>query len=193
MAMIDNFLPEEYFQALGKKAEQSFKEGLFKKARVGQANNTAHHQTIRNDKILWLDQIPVCDALSAYHAKIQQISNMLNESFFLGLSDYEAHFAIYQPGDFYKKHVDQFHQTKERQISCVYYLNTDWNNSAGGELKIYHQDNTLLNTLMPTPNRLICFKSDLPHEVKPTLKERYSITGWLKTRPLNNLGATSFL
>lgn len=193
IAIIENFLPEEHFKALGKKAERFFNEGLFKQSRVGQTQNAAHHQTIRNDKILWLDQNPECNALNAYQLNIKKISKILNESFFLGLFDYEAHFAIYQPGDFYKKHVDQFRLTKERQISCVYYLNTKWHNSSGGELILYDHKSTLLSSFMPTPNRLICFKSDLPHEVRPTTQERYSITGWLKTRSINHVGVTTLL
>jgi SM-20-related protein len=92
------------------------------------------------------------------------------------------HFAVYAPGSFYKRHVDQFATTKTRKISCVYYLNEKWLEEYQGELTLYDKENNLLQNVLPIGNRLICFNSELPHEVNPTLQTRYSITTWMKTR-----------
>ncbi len=184
--VLENFLAEEHFESLAIKAHQLFHEGLYRYARVGQARESIHHDLIRKDKILWLDEIETCVAQKAYITAIKELAQCLNEAFYLGLYDFEAHFAIYQPGEFYKKHVDQFHNKKDRQISCVYYLNRKWREENHGNLILYNQHNEIVEDVLPTPNRLVCFRSDLPHEVMATNKERHSITGWLKTRPINN-------
>ncbi|MBI2785834.1 MAG: 2OG-Fe(II) oxygenase, partial [Legionella longbeachae] len=80
---------------------------------------------------------------------------------------------------------DQFASQKTRKISCVYYLNSNWQLEFGGELKIYDEEGQLLQNVLPIENRFICFSSELPHEVCLTHQPRYSITGWMKTRSLS--------
>lgn len=113
--------------------------------------------------------------------------HFLNHALYLSLHEFETHFAIYQPGSFYKKHVDQFQSTKNRKISCVYYLNEQWQPSFGGKLNLYSPQDELLSEVIPLGNRLICFNSELPHEVELTHCTRYSIAGWMKTRTPSTL------
>ncbi|MFM9815886.1 2OG-Fe(II) oxygenase, partial [Streptomyces scabiei] len=63
-----------------------------------------------------------------------QMRVVLNRNFFLGLFDYECHYAKYQQGDFYKKHYDAFKGRSNRVFTTVFYLNTP---DSGGELIIY--------------------------------------------------------
>ncbi len=62
----------------------------------------------------------------------------------------------------------------------IIYLNENWQEKDGGELKIY-QANTE-QVVLPTSGKTVFFKSnELAHEVLITHKKRMSITGWLKT------------
>ncbi|MDY0121179.1 MAG: 2OG-Fe(II) oxygenase [Sulfurimonas sp.] len=133
----------------------------------------------RRDKIRWLDHdgagesrfLDFCDALREY----------LNRELFLGLSYFEAHFALYEHGDFYEKHYDAFKDSKNRVVTVVYYLNEDWDNKSGGELKLYDAHETHLHTLLPEADTLVVFLSEkFPHEVLKAKRKRYSIAGWFR-------------
>ncbi|MDP3561640.1 MAG: 2OG-Fe(II) oxygenase [Legionellaceae bacterium] len=180
--IIDDFLDRPIYQLLCQQAQTTYQSGHFKAANVGRATTEAHKPTIRNDDICWLDPDPNNSPLLTFYTAIEQLRTQLNQSLFLGLNHFESHFAVYQPGKFYKKHIDQFKTNKERRISCVYYLNETWQPSHGGELIIYNQNEEIISQIEPMGNRFICFNSTLLHEVLTTHHTRYSIAGWLKTR-----------
>lgn len=184
--VIDNFLEQKDYQALRKLAQFMHLTGQLRQAKIGHSFNALHNAAIRGDKISWLDQSTAADSLASYFQKIDFLANQLNQSLFLGLVDFEAHFSAYEPGSFYRKHVDQFKTARERRVSCVYYLNEDWDTSFAGELKLYDPQDCLITAVLPLQNRFICFNSDLPHEVCETKKTRYSIAGWMKVRTLNS-------
>lgn len=183
--IIDNFLDHHHYHALRTTIHTVHNNGYFRDAKIGHQAGAAHNARIRKDQIYWLDQTTDEQATLAYFGAVNKICTALNRALFLGLVEYEAHFAVYNPGTFYKKHVDQFATTKARRISCVYYLNDTWREADGGELILYDKTEQLLTTVQPLANRFICFNSDLPHEVCTTHQMRYSISGWLKTNVLN--------
>lgn len=180
--LIDNFLLEEQVEELRRIAQQSQQQGAFQQAKIGRTVLTQQNATIRRDDICWLDQFNEHQSVQIFLKKMQDVRQALNQSLFLSLHEFETHFAIYQPGAFYKKHVDQFKTTSNRIISCVYYLNEAWQPEFGGQLKIYSIEDDLLQEVVPLKNRFICFRSELPHEVALTKHTRYSIAGWMKTR-----------
>ena len=179
--IIDDFLPLASYQALCRLVKKTAESGQLVPAKIGQKNKK-HNVDIRKDLILWLDDTTNHDGITSYFHAIETLKTELNQTLFLGLIDYEAHFAVYPPGSFYKKHTDQFTGTNDRQISCVYYLNEDWQHNYGGELVLYHNTKT---AIIPQGNRFVCFNSNIPHEVLTTHKTRYSITTWLKVRSLD--------
>ena len=183
--IIDNFLDPAHYQALRAMIQTTQQKGQFRQGKIGQKLDKTHDATIRTDHIFWLDKEEGNHPLNAFFFSIDSLCDALNQSLFLGLVDYEAHFALYEPNSYYKKHVDQFSSTKNRRISCVYYLNADWQAEFGGELKLYDKADKLLTSILPLGNRLACFESTIPHEVCTTHQMRYSITAWLKTRPLS--------
>ena len=182
--IIDNFLQPTSYHALREALETTYQQGSFKPAKIGQKQEKADNTAIRGDQIFWLDKPSSNHAINEFFTHIDMLCATLNHSLFLGLIDYEAHFAIYQPNNFYKKHIDQFSTKKDRRISCVYYLNDDWQPAFGGELNLYDPQDQLLSSIMPIANRFVCFNSDLPHEVCTAYQTRYSIATWLKIRPL---------
>ncbi len=177
---LDDFLIPEHYHALYTKIQSEHQEGEFKVASVGRQFNP--QETIRKNDLQWLDHTSPHASLTYYREQMQALMRAFNRTFYLGLVDYEAHFSVYKPGDFYKKHVDQFQGSNERRLSCVYYLNPVWALGDGGELVLYDDDHRELNTIQPKGNRLVCFRSDLLHQVLVTQKIRYSITGWMKVR-----------
>lgn len=182
--IIDNFLQPTSYHALREALETTYQQGSFKPAKIGQKQEKADNTAIRSDQIFWLDKDAGSSAVNNYLAELDKLCHLLNQSLFLGLMDYEAHFAIYQPNNFYKKHVDQFATTKDRRISCVYYLNDQWQKTFGGELILYDKNDQPDTKIEPIGNRFVCFNSDIPHEVCTAFQARYSITAWLKVRPL---------
>jgi len=106
----------------------------------------------------------------------------MNLRLFLGLFDYECHYAYYDAGAFYKKHVDAFRGSNTRILSTVLYLNPDWTPDDGGELVMYTPDGqSVIDTIAPRFDRLVVFLSEeFPHEVLPTKVSRYSLTGWFR-------------
>ncbi len=181
---IDDFLSQEYYFSLRNTARELYTQGLFRSAKIGLNISSQQNNAIRTDEILWLESDNQDPAIQFFINQIHQLCQVLNQNLFLGLHEFETHFASYQPGTFYKKHIDQFAAQKTRKVSFVYYLNEDWCDEYGGQLKLYDTHDHLLENINPQGNRLICFNSELPHEVTTTHQTRYSITGWMKTRPV---------
>lgn len=182
--LIDNFLSHKAVASLQETALALIAANQFQPAKIGRHTTINNNRQIRGDTIYWLDNDTNHHALAAFFMQTKHITKALNQQLFLGLTDFEAHFAFYQPGSFYKRHVDQFNNQRDRRLSCVYYLNNDWHESFGGQLHLYNKQLMPLIKIMPVANRFVCFSSDLPHEVSQTTMPRLSITGWMKTRSI---------
>ncbi len=183
--LIDELLPSDDYHSLCTLAQQFYEHGLFRSAKIGLNLTSQQNNTIRADKIFWIEGNEEHPALQLFLNKIKSLAHLFNQHLFLSINEFETHFANYQPGTYYKKHIDQFASQKTRKVSFVYYLNPDWQENHGGELHLYDQEDRLVQTVAPKGNRFICFNSELPHEVCITHQPRYSITGWMKTRALS--------
>ena len=149
---------------------------------AGIGNNTAlqHDKLIRSDRIYWLDRSHNNPSEIAFFELMDSFVSYLNSTCYTGITGYEFHYALYEKGSFYKKHLDQFKNNKSRAFSMIMYLNVDWQQNDGGELCIYHSDHQQL--IAPINGTCVFFKSsELEHEVLMTHQPRLSITGWLKT------------
>lgn len=174
-AVVDAFLSAAEVTAL----LAEFPETL-SPAAVGRGEQRATHLTIRSDSIAWLEP-QSGPAVQNYFAKIEQLRMACNRQLYLGLSYFECHFALYQPGQFYQTHLDAFKGKSSRRVSVVSYLNEDWQAQDAGQLCIYDIDEQLLAAVQPNAGTTVIFLSDeFPHEVKPSLRTRKSITGWLR-------------
>ena len=152
----------------------------WKQARIGRNEEVVREATIRSDKTHWLNTDlgkPVGDFLTQMEALRLEV----NRHFYLGLFEFEAHFAKYEPGDFYQKHLDSFQNNRNRRLTIVFYLNENWAESDGGELVVYDLEDNELAKVAPRAGRLLVFFSEqFPHEVLPTNSERFSIAGWFR-------------
>lgn len=180
--LVDDFLEPHIAKQLHARAEYAYQNTEFYQARVGHAQSTLHAEHLRRDKIMWLNEPEECsEAEQHYYSAVWEYALACNRQFFLGLKEFECHYAIYEAGDFYRKHRDTFQNNNRRKISSVYYMNPNWLSEHGGELVLYGEDGSTLQRIAPLFNRLVLFDSRIEHEVLPTALARYSITGWLKT------------
>lgn len=133
----------------------------------------------RKDKICWLEKSSHCIHEISFFKLMEDFIHYLNKTCFAGIQTFEFHYAFYDQGSFYKKHLDQFQGNDSRIYSIIIYLNENWSEGDGGELVLYHKSNTQI--LAPKMGTMIFFDSSiLPHEVLETKIQRMSITGWLK-------------
>ncbi|MBV1788447.1 2OG-Fe(II) oxygenase [Marinobacterium sp. D7] len=159
---------------------QHLDDQAFQRAGVGREQAQQLNDRIRLDQIRWLEQLDASEA--AYLAWMERLREGLNRRLFMGLFDYECHFAHYPPGAFYKRHLDAFRGQTNRILTTVFYLNSEWQDDDGGELLIYPgQGDCVLERVAPQSGRLVVFLSDrFPHEVLPARMDRYSIAGWFR-------------
>lgn len=170
-------------QELGRSLLQEFQNTPidgFKNAGIGRQKDFSINADIRTDQIYWLKNDTF--ALREYHGLLEEIRLAINQTMYLGLFDFECHFAHYPTGSFYKKHIDAFKGSSVRVLSSILYLNPDWKLGDGGELIIYSsQGDSILETITPTFCKQIFFLSqEFPHEVLTTNKPRQSLTGWFR-------------
>jgi SM-20-related protein len=153
-------------------------------AGIGNAHLLSHNKDIRRDKIFWLDRANEDKHENAFFDFIDEFVAYLNQTCFAGIKSYEFHYALYEKGAFYKKHLDQFKLDSGRAFSMIMYLNEGWVEGDGGELKIYQEAD--FQIISPENRKCVFFKSDeLPHEVLPSNVKRMSVTGWLKTTAIS--------
>lgn len=176
---LDDFLPYATLQALNQQFDKWYEADVFRQAAIGDKFNKKTVEQIRNDQIYWLNRTSESLAVQQFISQIDGLADYLNQTCFAGIVDHEFHFAVYDPGSFYKRHSDQFNQNDSRKFSLVLYLNDSWQKGDGGELVIY-QDGT--HEIAPVYGRTVFFKSEIEHEVLTSNFRRKSITGWLKTR-----------
>jgi SM-20-related protein len=171
-ALIDDVYSAEYVESLVQECSTHLAE--FRAA--GVQNGVVSH--IRSDHILWIDgQLPIAQQ----HIKaLEEFSQALNQAFYLGIKEVEAHFACYNAGEFYALHRDNPQQKNDRMISTVFYLHKDWQEDWGGQLRLQDK-NGQWHIIQPSPNRLAIFQSDLLHEVLRSKHQRLSITAWLRS------------
>ncbi len=177
-AVTDQFLSQD--EVNGILSLKEFKNGLehFKKAGIGKKQDLHINEAVRGDYIHWIDKNSVSGFLKVYLDRLTDLMQFLNESLFLSLKDHEVHMTIYPGGSFYRKHLDQFNRDDHRKLSVICYLNNNWKENEGGQLRLYLPEKVM--DFFPTSGRIICFRSDqIEHEVLPATRPRLSLTGWI--------------
>ncbi|MCL2916646.1 2OG-Fe(II) oxygenase [Shewanella litorisediminis] len=175
---IDNLFEPEVVARLRDKVFAEA-DATFKPASIGRGQEQHRNTDIRRDSIRWLE--PHCAVDNSYLLLMESLKNGLNRRLFMGLFDYESHYALYRPGAFYKKHVDALKGSQNRILTTVFFMNPEWQPDHGGVLKLYEEDDSLIEELAPLMGRLVIFLSErFPHEVMPTNVDRASIAGWFR-------------
>lgn len=106
----------------------------FVASHVGRGAAKQQIETLRGDVISWIEPGDTID--TAFLECMETLRRELNARLFLGMFDYESHYAIYSNGYGYAKHSDVLQGKKNRILTTVLYLNKDWQPENGGELVV---------------------------------------------------------
>ncbi len=178
--MADHFLSDALAAHLKGNLNALFANQHLLSAGIGNKTLLVQDKLVRGDLIYWLDRAHNDPHENDFFDLMDRFIAYLNATCYTGITGYEFHYALYEKGTFYKRHLDQFRSDKGRSFSMIMYLNANWQEKDGGELRVYHSDHT--QTIAPQHGKCVFFKSsELEHEVLLTHQPRLSITGWLKT------------
>lgn len=183
-SVIPNALPIDLSSAILSQLQAADSAG-FAPAGVGRSVDHIVNPFVRRDEICWIEGRT--QAESDWLNWSDRLRLHLNRRLYLGLFSFESHFAHYRPGAFYRKHVDAFKNQPfkdgtNRVLSVVAYFNPGWLPDDGGELVMYEEFGTQsMLAVTPAFGTLVVFLSeDVPHEVKPARRDRFSIAGWYR-------------
>ncbi|WP_114417752.1 2OG-Fe(II) oxygenase [Marinospirillum perlucidum] len=176
----ENYLPRELCEGLLQEIHHLRQAQALTAAGIGRGKDHLLTEKIRGDFTHWLDGSSLIQ--QEFLVLMRELKDYLNRELFLGLFEYECHYAFYPPGAFYQKHLDAFRGRSNRVVTTVLYLNADWQPEDAGQMRIYHpQTGERLLDVAPRMGTLICFLSEeIPHEVLTTNKNRASIAGWFR-------------
>jgi SM-20-related protein len=183
--IIDSILSDEEVRDILLVLDDLREGGTFKKAGIGKADQFQVNNSQRGDLIRWIEPENEADPTNVYLDRMRELMSFINRTCYLGLRDFEFHYTVYPVGAFYKRHLDQFKKDDHRKLSVICYLNFDWKEADGGALRLFVAENNSEKTVevIPSAGRMVCFRSDLlEHEVMPSLRERKSLTGWLRNQ-----------
>jgi SM-20-related protein len=181
-AVMENFFTLEQVAAWHQDALELYQQQLFIPARVGRGDNLARNTAIRGDTMRWLEFEAANQVQRNYFAFLEQLRLALNQHFMLGLFAAECHYTHYQADSFYAKHIDRHQHSRERIVSVISYLNDQWCDADGGQLRLYLPHDEMLE-VKPKAGTMVCFFSEaIPHEVLVARRERVSLTAWLRIR-----------
>lgn len=164
--------------ALRNDALRLHRDGVLAEAAVGRGTSRSQRNDIRGDRTVWLDDPRCGPAARAHLQALDALRIALNRALYLGLRSQEAHFALYPPGAGYARHRDRFRDSDARMVSLVSYLNPSWDETDGGQLRLYLGNGPV--DIAPLAGTSVCFLSELEHEVLPARRERLSIAAWLR-------------
>ena len=176
------FVDAELSRALAWQAHRHWQQGAFRRAGIGHGGDHTIRPEIRSDRVLWLDELPATPQQDAYLALLARLREAVNRRLLLGLFDFEGHYATYPVGSFYRRHLDRFQDGGLRTLTAILYLNPEWTDGDGGQLRIHLPDGGHRD-IAPEAGTLVTFISaEIEHEVLPTRRERLAITGWFRRR-----------
>jgi len=111
--------------------------------------------------------------------KLDTLRQELNAATNFNSQSVQSHVACY-PGNGarYIRHLDASKHGSSRRLTCLFYLNSKWEPSHGGQLRIYNNGKDAID-ISPIADRLLIFQSRMiEHEVLPSFQKRFAITTW---------------
>ena len=173
------FLTQTLAEGMQQHIRQLEKDNSFVNAGIGNRAALQYQDQTRGDRIYWLDKSHENPFELEFLSRIDDFIFYLNSTCYTGINYCEFHYALYDSGSFYKRHIDQFRDDPNRKFSLISYLNEDWLEEDGGQLLVYGEDE--VSSISPASRKAVFFKSDeMEHEVVATNRKRMSVTGWLK-------------
>uniref|UniRef100_A0A3P8U9C7 hypoxia-inducible factor-proline dioxygenase n=1 Tax=Amphiprion percula TaxID=161767 RepID=A0A3P8U9C7_AMPPE len=183
ICVVDNFVGTDTGLGILENVKALHKTGKFTDGQlVSQKSDST--KDIRGDKITWIEGREAgCEKILFLMSRMDDLIRQCNGK----LGNYsingrtKAMVACYPGnGTGYVRHVDN-PNGDGRCVTCIYYLNKDWNaKEHGGLLRIFPEGKAQFADIEPKFDRLLLFWSDRrnPHEVQPAFATRYAITVW---------------
>lgn len=183
ICVVDNFLGTDTGLGILDNVKALHNTGRFTDGQlVSQKSDST--KDIRGDKITWIEGREAgCEKIRFLMGRMDDLVRHCNGK----LGNYtingrtKAMVACYPGnGTGYVRHVDN-PNGDGRCVTCIYYLNKDWNaKEHGGLLRIFPEGKAQFADIEPKFDRLLLFWSDRrnPHEVQPAFVTRYAITVW---------------
>ncbi|MCA8892525.1 MAG: 2OG-Fe(II) oxygenase [Hyphomonas sp.] len=181
-----HMLPDALYHALRAEVLAANLQDDLAPAGIGRETDYQLDRTIRKSRIAWMDGSTPAQASFLQWA--EQLRQCLNQGLMIGLFEFEACFAVYQPGEFYDRHLDSFEGARNRVVSLVVYLNDDWPAENGGALVVWPEgaDETSepAARLLPEQAGVVFMLSEtVPHAVEVTQAPRFGIAAWWRVNP----------
>ena len=126
VGMVPDFISEELAENLVQRLFELKEQNLLKAAGIGNVAKLTHNAEIRSDAIYWLARNNNNEFENQFLDQVDAFVTYLNRSCYTGITGYEFHFALFDKGSFYRKHLDQFQNNSSRQFSMITYLNQNW-------------------------------------------------------------------
>src|SRR4030095_811099 len=101
----DAFLDAGQVRGLAEECRAGWQGDTFREARIGSGGDAGRRPEVRGDHILWIDPGRASPFQRAYLDAMEELRLALNRRLYLGLFDFEAHFAVYPAGARYGRHV----------------------------------------------------------------------------------------
>lgn len=184
ICVIDNFLGNSKGLEILNQVKDMHQAGIFKKGQLMNSNKNSNSKHVRGDILTWVDGSEegcqdIGFLISSMDAVVLKCAGKLRNCTVNGRT--KGMVACYPGGGTqYLRHVDNPNDDG-RCITCIYYLNKDWDaKKYGGLLRIYPEGEDRVASIEPLFDRLLFFWSDRrnPHEVMQAFKTRYAITVW---------------
>ena len=178
--VVPEAVPTGWCRELAARARELDRCGEFRPGAIGVGRARAVHSEVRGDRICWL-HVPVTGVEIELLAMFENLRIALNRELQLGVQELECHYAIYPVGAGYQRHCDRSPRGAERVVTVVLYLNEGWEADDGGQLRLYAAAGPA--EIAPRAGALVAFLSErFEHEVRPTRRERVSLSGWFRRR-----------
>jgi SM-20-related protein len=153
--MVDGFIPAGVVAGLRQNLWSLLEEGSMHAAGVGKHFSYQQNLKVRGDQICWLQKDTKDPFEKAFFARVAGFIDYLNATCYTGINDVEFHYAWYEEGSYYKRHLDQFKTDYGRKFSLVTYLNDGWTEADGGKLVLYLADREV--AIYPYAGRSVFF------------------------------------
>jgi len=137
---------------------------------------------LRGDSTHWFESDALSAPQQAFADRIDVLRIALSRALLLGLVDSESHYAVYQPGAGYARHLDQLRDNDARVVSAVFYLNDTWQEAEGGALRLHLADRSHRDIYPHAGTLLLFLSARFEHEVLPATRNRMSIACWMRQR-----------
>ncbi|MEJ2622853.1 MAG: 2OG-Fe(II) oxygenase family protein [Candidatus Thiodiazotropha sp.] len=180
-SVVDGLISPIVISELATEITRLWQKGRFRRISTGYGNPFRYNPEMRGDQAMWLDSSHCLGAQRLYMNAMEELRQSLNRKLNLGLSSFDSHMAVYQPGSFNRKHLDQSHRIGRHCITSILYLNNSWSESDGGQLRIFTDagNEKHFEEILPFEGRLVTFLSArYLYEIAPSKRHRMSMTGW---------------